>query len=248
MMERRIAIMGGCLNTGYHLVPLSALYHRILVKDLQECHGMRARVALGRMESHQMGVIMEQALALLEESRAEVLVVQLRPEMLWGLCTACWLSRSGAGVDRLRRNPHVRYGARWPEGLESQIVPMTRRFRLCNCRGGRAIGAEKEGLKLLGWMIAELRDRVRARGAELALLSPVFGDAYHPVFKRRMVERIAPLLERSGVPVIDLLRSPVQENPASWVGDGFHLSADGHREVARLALAVLGRVLVGVRG
>ncbi len=235
--------MGGCLNTGFNLVPLNSLYHRILVKALQATLEAPVQVRLGRMESSQMAVMQEQALALLDESQADLLIVQLRPEMLWGLFSQVWLARSGSGLARLRRNPHAQYGPRWPVGLEEGLTPMMNRFHVPNLWLGRICGLEHTGLALLTGLITAVRDAARARGAELVLFSPIFGEIYHPTFRRYVAKRILPVLGQLEVAIIDLLGSPALGEPSCWVGDGYHLNANGHQEVARLTQATVEPIL-----
>jgi lysophospholipase L1-like esterase len=102
---------------------------------------------------------------------------------------------------------------------------------------------EQTGLALLSGLITAVRDAARARGTELVLFSPIFGDAYHPSFRRYVAERILPPLGQLDAAIIDLLNSPALDENSSWVGDGYHLNATGHQEVARLTQAIVEPIL-----
>lgn len=88
--------------------------------------------------------------------------------------------------------------------------------------------------------------RIRATGADV-LLSTATDPAASPVLRRvrgraaAFTANVWTIARRHGCRVLDLWGTPSLYHPQMWAADRIHLSAEGHRRVAMLALDTLGR-------
>jgi hypothetical protein len=233
MSPARIVILGGCLNSGFGKVPLNALYHRVMARELKSSLDRPIQIRLGRMTTNQPAGMVATADALIQEFRPDVFVFQLRPDFLWGLFSAFWLKMEGRGLSRLRRNPHPSQGLRWEDGLEPTVCPM-RRLANINLLAGRMLGVQRHGIAALQFLADALQQRCQQEKAALVFIAPIFGDWYLPALRDYFRNQILPQINGAGTAWMNLLASERLHEKDCWVGDGLHLNADGHREVARI--------------
>ena len=237
MNPLRIAILGGCLNSGYGYVTFNQLYHRIMARALEKQLQRPVKVTLGLLNTHQHRGIVDKTSDMLQRDKPDIVIIQIRPDFLWGLLSAFWLDRSGSGLARLRKNPHHSHGESWPASYEDSICPM-RRFAPWNLTIAKATGVTTKAQQCLKTRLHELSQLCEKNRAALALITPIFGSYYHPVIRRYTEENILPILQSSGLPLIDLLSSNAQRQSTSWA-DHFHLNAAGHQIAAVLAIQAL---------
>lgn len=241
MESLRIAILGGCLNSGYGLVGINQLYHRLMARALERQHGCPVRVILGRLDTHEHAGMIDRASKMVTKHKPDILLFQIRPDFLWGLCSALWLKRQGYGLSRLRQNPHSRYGIRWPEGLELSICPM-HRFAALNLQLAGRLGLHAKARDHLRQRIDDIRELSQENRVSLGIISPLFGTYYPACFQQFAHKEILPLLLDCGLPLMDLMSSPQLRDPNHWA-DHFHLNAAGHQVAADLAISTVGSML-----
>ena len=237
MNPLRIAILGGCLNSGYHVVSLNQLYHRIMARTLEQQLGRPVRVTLGRLDTHQHTGMIERAADLIARCNPDVLLFQIRPDFLWGLYSAIWLKRHGKGPTRLRKNPHLAYGNLWPEGVEESICSM-HRFAAQNLHLAQMMGVTQQAHDGLIRRLEDVKILTQKSNTSLGLISPLFGSYYHPRFQKFTNDHILPLLSETKLPIMDLMSDPMLKDPSSWA-DQFHLNATGHQIAAQIAIQTL---------
>jgi hypothetical protein len=178
---------------------------------------------------------------MVEKSKPDVLFFQIRPDFLWGLCSALWLSRQGYGLSRLRRNPHSKHGAHWPEALESSICPM-HRFASLNYQLARTCGLHEKALASLEARLDDLRNMSQQQHFSLGIISPIFGTYYPACIQQFAHEKVMPLLQGSGLPIMDLTSCDRLRDSNQWA-DHFHLNATGHQVAADIAINTIERML-----
>lgn len=241
MESLRIVILGGCLNSGYGLVGINQLYHRIMARALEREHGCAVRVILGRLDTHEHAGMIDRATKMVTKHKPDILLFQIRPDFLWGLYSALWLKREGCGLSRLRQNPHAKYGNRWPEGLEPTICPM-HRFAAINMELAKRMGWHAKAKDHLRQRIDELRELSQYHDVLLGIISPLFGTYYPACFQQYAHKEILPMLLDTDLPLMDLMSCARLRDPTNWA-DRFHLNAEGHQVAADVAICTIGALL-----
>lgn len=233
----RVGILGGCLNSGYGLVSLNQLYHRIAARELEDITHERVHVRLGRLDTHQHDRIAERVDTFLQKQSPDLLLLQIRPDFLWGLYSALWLTREGKSLQRLRCNPHSQYGDLWPENIEQGLCPM-HGFAPINLRLARLTGMTRSADARLVKLVTTAHQICQRRNVAMGLISPLYGSYYHQSFQQFNREHILPLLQSCHIPLCDLLNHEPLHDTRCWA-DTFHLNAEGHLHAAQVFLPTL---------
>ena len=241
----RIAILGGCLNSGYHVIRLNQLYHRIMARSLEQLLGRTVRVTLGRFDTHQHSGMIKRVAELITACKPNMLLFQIRPDFLWGLYSAAWLTRDGSGFFRLRKNPHLQYGNIWPQGMEESINPM-HRFAAQNLQISQMLGVTQQAHGGLARRLKDLKILAEKENISLGLISPIFGTYYHPQFQKFAREKIFRIITESNLPMVDLMTNAEMISHHYWA-DAFHPNVAGHQLAAQIATQTLLPILKNAR-
>lgn len=110
------------------------------------------------------------------------------------------------------------------------------------CAGGNDLLRPRFDVDALVRRVESAVDRVEARGARMALLSPADPSARLPLgslINRRgdaWAGALGELAQRRGLPFVDVSRDPHLRRAEFWSEDRLHMNATGHQRVADLAL------------
>lgn len=233
MSTFRLGIAGGCLNTGFGLIPLSSVYHRILARRTLEQSGVRLRVHLGNLENPDPSRHLQEVDRLLEAHPLDGLIYQVRPEFLWGLNTLVWKHREHSGLASLRSNSYREGPTGWTVG-DSLARPVGK-LRGLNWGLARLAGISPRARKCLRDSLAAVREHCRVRGVPLALIGPLSGPWFLGTFQDAMLRQLDDLLSEWHLPCLDTREVDWRRHPECWFDDGQHLNATGHARIAELA-------------
>lgn len=237
MKTLRVGIAGGCLNTGFGLVPLNSVYHRVLARTIKEQDGIRLRVHLGNLESPDPVDHLRETDRLLGMKNLDAFIYQVRPEFLWMLSTLFWKLRDRSGAGSIRINSYKKGESGW--SLAEPLARVIGKWRRVNWALARASGAARTGWNCLQETLAEVKRRCDSRGTPLAILGPVGGPWYLDKFLDFMACDLRKILAELGLPCIDLRALDRRLEPDCWLVDGRHVSARGHARIAELALPIV---------
>ena len=233
MKELRLTIVGGCLNSGYSVVPFDSLYHRIMAREIKAACDVQVRVRLGRQFSINPDQIVQDTIALLDQRPCEGLVVQIRPELLHTAYTALWANVSRKSrLSGLKINPFL-LGKSLPRSDRYEVRAI-HRFHLPNRFLSRILGLDRRSTARLVRMVGELAEACRLRGVDLFLIGPIFGHLYTPGFQKFIHAKIMPALTKHAHGYIDPQQVDWAPQNQYFLPDGLHLTTAGHAAMARL--------------
>lgn len=233
MKELRLTIVGGCLNSGYSVVPFDSLYHRIMAREIKTTCEVQVRTRLGRQFSLNPDQIVQDTIALLDQRPCEGLVVQIRPELLHTAYTALWANVSRKSrISGLKINP-VLLG-KSPPRSDRYEVRAIHRFHPMNRFLSRVLGLDRRATAKLVQMVKDLAEACRLRGVDLFLIGPIFGHLYPPGFQKFLHTKVMPALTKHAHGYIDPQRVDWSSPTQYFLPDGLHLTTAGHAAMARL--------------
>jgi len=240
MKTFRLGIAGGCLNTGFGLIPLNSIYHRVLARSLKEQNGARLRVHLGNLESPDPVDHLRELGHLLGSKNLDALIYQIRPEFLWMLSTLIWKLRDRTGLASIRTNTFQKSDSGW--SLEEPLARPIGKLRAINWAAARATGVTRRGWRCLRETLAEVKRRCVSHGTPLAILGPVGGPWYLDSFLDFVASELRSMLVELDLPCIELHTLDCRLERDCWFDDGRHVSALGHARIAELALPIVTRM------
>lgn len=244
----KIAILSGCLGGGFRLVPINSLYHRVMVRELRERYGIKARVHLGRLVSNSPADHLDEARLAIRKHAPDLLIYQVRPGFLWSLLVPVWIRLHGFSILRLRPNPCMIYGAQWPVGLRQEWVAMSSRLRNQNLMLSRLSGWHWRARRLFGELLHDVRAECRQAGVRMMVLEPLYPPGFASDLRpmtEKFVSRVVADLEVASIVPHAL---PWHDEPESWLPDGFHLTAAAHTRLGEFTAETLARGCGDVSG
>jgi len=239
MNTLRLGITGGCLNTGNGLIPLSAVYHRVLAKRVESECGVKLRIHLGSLETPDRAAHLEAVRDLLDRRKPDRFIYQIRPEFLWLLSTQLWKRRDQAGLASIGFNS-LSHSESKCSVKEPGVRPIGRLRRL-NWQLARLSGAHAKGWRCLRELLFEIEELCRQRSTRLALLGPIFGPWYLDAFQESAERSLQAIAADLDVRYVEL-RRPLTEDEHTeslWFEDGCHLNAAGHRTTADVVFPLI---------
>lgn len=244
MRTFQLGLAGGCLNSGYGLVPLNSLYHRRLAHEFRGRVRLRTRIA--NIERIDPAANLQAVRNLLDRQPLDGLLFNIRPPLLWALSTAVWSTYSDKpGPGRLRlRTLRCRDGEWSTSGNLRPIGKLTR----LNWNLARWTGLERHGWQCLDDLLTEVRDGCQRHGVRLALMGPAFGSWYDPDFAITAEPRAAAMADSLGLPYISLADRLPATDRELWSNDGAHLLAPAHQRVSESLMPVISEWLEPVEG
>ncbi len=234
MKRLRLGIAGGCLNTGYGLIPLSKVYHRVLAKRVKSARDARLRVHLASLESHEPGDHLRSVDKLLEKRNVEALIYQVRPEFLWMQTTWIWKRRERTGPGSIRLNSCHRAADGWT--LKTPDCRPIGKLRGLNWSLGRLFGKENQAWNCVRDMLTEVKNACDRRDVRFAVLGSIAGPWYLPSFHDHAHNKVNGIIHDLDIPFIDLRAALTETDDTIWFEDGRHLNETGHERIAETVL------------
>lgn len=232
MTKLRIGIAGGCLNTGWGLIPLSSVYHRVLAKRMGADCGVKLRVNLGSLETPDPAAHLSEVRRILQTKQPDCFIYQIRPEFVWQLNTLFWKRRDHSGIPSALLNSLHKKISGWT--IKDKQVRAIGKLRRSNWLAARATGVSSRAWRCLDEMLRDIRELCRTHNAKLAVLGSIYGNWYLRSFSEQTENRLKSLTSDLGLAYIELARELAKPDHGYWFNDGRHLTADGHAKVAEL--------------
>ena len=232
MSRLRIGITGGCLNTGWGLIPLSAVYHRVLAKRIEAECGVQLRVHLGSLETPDPEAHLSEVRRIIETRNPECFIYQIRPEFIWQLNTLWWKRRDRSGLSSLQLNSLHQGDTGWT--IREKQVRAIGKLRRCNWLGARTTGLASRAWRCLEGMLREIREICAETETRLAILGSIYGNWYLRSFRDHAESRLKSMTAGLQVPYIELARELDKPDCDYWFDDGRHLNCEGHAKTAQL--------------
>ncbi len=225
-----LGLAAGCINSGFGLVPINHLYHRVLSARMRESGQAELRVRLANIAeinpAHSLVAVRE----LLERQKLDGLVFNVRSEFLWAISTLVWSTRAEQGEGTKPQLNRLKYRQ---GGWEIHGTPRPiGKLRRLNWSLGRLVGAEARGWRCLSDTLTAVAQLCREHDTRLALTGPIVGSWFLPNFIQQTETRLSELSSSMKLRFIPLSKALPTDMPEAWSPDGFHLLAPGHRIVA----------------
>lgn len=236
MESLKIGIVGGCLSTGFNTVKFNSTYHRVLVRNIQEKQGVKVRVYLSDYNTEDIFApekILQELETLTEVKKVEAIIFQIRPYVYVNSMAAIWKPRNSF---RFLLNPFYFQKDKTvndKENFQKQILPCFKLQKL-NLLINNIFKLDQAFFSV----IRLVNDYCVKNNIKLFIMGACYINKYYDLeFIRQTNNKIVEMVKKVEATYIDL--SCLNHNEQVQEGDGFHINAYGHEQIAMTLLPPL---------
>lgn len=228
-----IGIAGGCINTGFGEVPLSALYHRLLAKDFAT-KGINLRIRLASITSNHPADHLQQARNLIEKKKCQHLIYQIRPTWLWMLSSAIWVKDHEETIFNTRINLFTHPPSKDTASLNIEGYRGTAKLQFLNRKLSNILRTDKLGQSIIGQTLVDLQMLCSSKNVQLWIMGPCFGSWFPEYFPKIVNSYLPQEATKQELCYIDLSKELNTSNKNVWSHDAAHLNRLGHKTLAKI--------------
>lgn len=238
-----IAYLGGCINKQKGLAP-DHHYHALVAKKILYETGQRVETATGFYSSYNS--VLSKSIDVVQESKAEVLVLFLRPFPLFPLLKPIIRYTNNQLHNKLAIHPKFYgYYNYFPVNFaEEYLVKSTnavgsasiarRLFKRINFLAGKATGLENWAIEFILSQLEILDRFCTSKGIRLIIMGPSFytTDKHLNSFCLRLNSAVKQFCKKHSVSHTDILQVNDEQGNSILAPDKKHFTEAGHRYLA----------------